>query len=68
MSLDQVPPDYYINDIGQCVIGPSTNCPPGDCTCRKTIAGQLGPKQMFDDRNAGGQCIICLEEVVRLNK
>lgn len=61
MSLDQAPPDYYVNTAGLCVIGPTTNCPPGKCTCVRMIPGQ-GWVQMYDDRISATQCITCLEE------
>ena len=59
---DNTAPEYYINDQGACVIGPTTNCPPGECTCKRIISGQSGPKQMYDGRTSAGVCVICLQE------
>ena len=55
-------PDYYINDAGACVEAPVTNCLRGTPTCVRTIPGQSTPKQLFDIKNASGNCQFTLQE------
>lgn len=56
-------PDYYINNLNQCVVAPQTLCEQGDNpTCNKIIPSQgVVPKAIFAFRHPAGICFSQLE-------
>ena len=54
-STSIVIPEYYINDSGVCALAPQpTNCSAtGSKACLIAVAGQIGVKQVYDDRVNG---------------